>query len=59
MLFVVDTTVGVTEEDSRVADLLRRVDTPGAAWSPTRSTTPTARPPIWEFCRLGLGDPGR
>ncbi len=40
ILFVVDATVGVTQEDSEVADLLRRVDAPGASWSPTRSTTP-------------------
>ena len=44
VLFVVDVTVGITEEDAQVADLLRRPATPGAASSPTRSTTSAARP---------------
>ena len=27
------------------------------SWWPTRSTTPAARPPIWELMALGLGEP--
>ncbi len=43
VLLVVDTTVGVTEEDARVADLLRRSTSP-PSWSPTRSTATAASP---------------
>ncbi len=39
VLFVVDVTVGVTEEDARVADMLRRARLPVLLVVPTRSTT--------------------
>ena len=56
ILFVVDTTVGVTEEDGRVASLLRRVDRPVfVAVNKVDDTNREAS--TWEFVKLGLGDP--
>jgi len=56
VLFVVDTTVGITEEDSRVADLLRRTQRPVfVAVNKVDDTNREAS--TWEFVRLGLGDP--
>jgi GTPase len=58
VVVVVDVTVGVTEEDEKVAEIVRR----------TRSTRPTfllvnkvdgetRDPDIWLFSKLGLGEP--
>jgi GTP-binding protein len=56
VLFVVDTTVGITEEDSRVAEILRRTDVP--VFVTVNKVDDTNRDPsTWEFVRLGLGDP--
>ena len=56
VLFVVDATVGVTEEDARVADLLRRVDCPVLVV--TNKVDDTNREgATWEFVNLGLGEP--
>jgi len=56
VLFVVDVTVGITEEDSRVAQLLRRNGRP--VMVVTNKVDDTNRDPAtWEFVRLGLGDP--
>jgi GTP-binding protein len=56
VLFVVDVTVGVTDEDERVARLLRRTGKPvltvvNKVDSDNRETD------AWDFARLGLGDP--
>ncbi len=56
VLFVLDATVGVTEEDDRVAAVLRRADRPvlvvvNKVDSEHRETY------AWDFSRLGLGDP--
>ena len=56
VLFVVDATVGVTEEDDQVADVLRRSKRPvvvvvNKVDSEHRETD------AWDFARLGLGDP--
>jgi GTP-binding protein len=56
VLFVVDATVGVTEEDDQVADVLRRSRRPvvvvvNKVDSEHRETD------AWDFARLGLGDP--
>jgi GTP-binding protein len=56
VLFVVDATVGVTEEDDQVADVLRRAERPvlvvvNKVDSEHRETD------AWDFARLGLGDP--
>lgn len=56
VLFVVDVTVGITEEDSRVANLLRRNGRP--VMLVTNKVDDTNRDAAtWEFVRLGLGDP--
>lgn len=56
ILFVVDTTVGVTEEDGRVAALLRRADHP--VFLAVNKVDDTNREAgTWEFVKLGLGDP--
>jgi GTP-binding protein len=56
VLFVADATVGVTEEDDRVADVLRRAKRPvivvvNKVDSEHRETD------AWDFARLGLGEP--
>ena len=56
VLFLVDVTVGITEEDSRVANLLRRNGRP--VLLVTNKVDDTNREAAtWEFVRLGLGDP--
>jgi len=53
---VVDATVGVTDEDSRIAELLRRSDK--AVFVVANKVDDTNREPaIWDFVSLGLGDP--
>ncbi len=56
ILFVVDTVVGITEEDARVADLLRRVDTPVLV-VPNKVDDTNREASTWEFMSLGLGEP--
>jgi GTP-binding protein len=56
VLFVVDVAVGITEEDSRVAQILRRGGRP--VLLVTNKVDDTNREAsTWEFVRLGLGDP--
>jgi GTP-binding protein len=56
ILFVVDTMTGVTEEDARVADLLRRTNRP--VLLVCNKVDDRARENlVWEFVSLGLGDP--
>ncbi len=56
IVFVVDTTVGVTEEDGRVASLLRRSERP--VFVVVNKVDDTNREAsTWDFVRLGLGDP--
>ena len=56
ILFVVDATVGITEEDSRVAELLRKSDSP--VFVAVNKVDDTNREgSIWEFVGLGVGDP--
>ena len=56
ILMVVDTVVGVTEEDERVATLLRRSARPVLVVA-NKVDSDTREHDIWEFGRLGLGDP--
>jgi len=56
VLLVVDAVVGVTEEDSRVAGLLRRIGTPVLVVANKVDDT-NRESAAWEFVRLGLGDP--
>ncbi len=56
VLMVVDATTGVTEEDDRVAALLRRLDLPVLVV--VNKVDSSARDnDIWEFMSLGLGEP--
>ncbi len=56
VLFVVDAVVGITEEDSRIAALLRKTNTP--ILLVTNKVDDTNREAgTWEFVGLGLGDP--
>ena len=56
VVMVVDATVGITEEDARVAGLLRQTDRPVVlAVNKVDDTVHEAAQ--WEFMSLGLGDP--
>ncbi len=56
VLFVVDATVGVTDEDARVAQLLRSIDAPVLVVA-NKVDDPARESLIWELLSLGLGDP--
>ncbi len=56
VLFVVDVTTGVTEEDSRVAELLRRRGKP-ALLVANKVDDVSREAMVWEMLSLGLGDP--
>ena len=56
VLFVVDTTVGATEEDDRVAALLRRAGVPVVVVA-NKVDSRTRENDIWTFASFGLGDP--
>ncbi len=56
VLFVLDATVGVTDEDDRVADMLRRRTRPVLVVA-NKVDGPSRESDIWDLCRLGLGDP--
>jgi GTP-binding protein len=56
ILLVVDSTVGVTPEDERVALILRRLDTPVLVVA-NKIDHQNQELAIWEFMGLGLGEP--
>lgn len=56
VLFVVDSSVGVTEEDDRVATLLRGLGTPVLLVA-NKVDDPSHEAAVWELMSLGLGDP--
>jgi GTP-binding protein len=56
VLMVVDVTVGVTDEDERVARLLRRAGKP-VMLVVNKVDSDNRESDAWEFARLGLGDP--
>jgi GTPase len=59
VIMVVDVTVGVTDEDERVADLIRRrrIDRDMIFLAVNKVDGETRDSDIWDFSRLGLGDP--
>ena len=58
VLFVCDVIVGVTEEDERLADVLRRRREKGSVFLIANKTDGETRDSdIWQFAALGLGDP--
>ena len=56
VLFVVDVTTGVTEEDARVAQLLRNRDQPVFVVA-NKVDDPSREALMWELLSLGLGEP--
>lgn len=56
VLMVVDATVGITEEDDRMAGLLRRLKVPVMVIA-NKVDSERREPEIWEFVNFGLGDP--
>ena len=56
ILFVLDTTVGVTDEDDRVAEILRRSGRPVLVVA-NKVDGAARESDAWAFARLGLGDP--
>jgi GTP-binding protein len=56
ILFVVDVTVGVTEEDARVAAVLKRSRKP-VVLAANKVDDERREPDIWALTKLGLGDP--
>jgi GTPase len=54
--FVVDGSVGITEDDARVAQLLRGLDQP-VLLVVNKIDDTRHEPNIWDFVSLGLGDP--
>ena len=56
ILFVVDVTVGLTDEDDRVAEVLRRSGRPVIVVA-NKVDSATREVDAWTFARLGLGDP--
>jgi GTP-binding protein len=56
VLFVVDATVGVTDEDAGVAELLRRLDRPVLLIA-NKVDDRRHEAAIWELMSLGLGEP--
>jgi GTP-binding protein len=55
-LLVVDVTVGITDDDARVARLLRGRGIPVLV-AANKVDAETREPDVWRFVRLGLGDP--
>jgi GTP-binding protein len=56
LLVVVDVTVGVADEDARVAEVVRRTGRP-ALLVVNKVDDPGREALVWEFLGLGLGDP--
>jgi GTP-binding protein len=57
VLLVVDGTVGVADEDARVAELLRKADDRPTFVVVNKIDSAQREGMIWEFLSLGLGDP--
>ena len=56
ILFLVDGKTGINVDDEEVARILRRGDKP-VILVVNKMDTPGSTDEMWEFCRLGLGDP--
>ncbi|MFT7645615.1 MAG: GTP-binding protein [Candidatus Poriferisodalaceae bacterium] len=56
VIMLVDGTTGVTEEDSRIAAMLKRLDVQ-VLLAVNKIDSPQRDNDIWEFLGLGLGDP--
>lgn len=56
IMLVVDATVGVIEEDARVANVLRKLDTPVVVVA-NKIDDVNRESSMWEFQKFGLGEP--
>ena len=56
IIFLVDGRTGMTEEDQRIAGVLKRTKTP-IFLAVKKLDNPGDESPLWEFYGLGLGDP--
>ena len=56
VIFVVDVTTGITEEDARVGELLQQADA-RVIVAVNKIDDERREADIWEFSKLGLGDP--
>ena len=56
IIFLVDSRTGMTEEDQRIAGVLKRTKTP-IFLAVNKLDNPGDESPLWEFYGLGLGDP--
>ena len=56
IIFLVDGRTGMTEEDQRIAGVLKRAKTP-IFLAVNKLDNPGDESPLWEFYGLGLGDP--
>lgn len=56
VLFMVDASVGVTDDDERIADWLRRTDVPVLLLA-NKVDNERREQEMWEFLSLGVGDP--
>ena len=56
IIFLVDGRTGMTEEDQRIAGVLKRTKTP-IFLAVNKLDNPGDESPLWEFYGLGLGDP--
>ena len=56
IIFLVDGRTGMTEEDQRIAGVLKRTKTP-LFLAVNKLDNPGDESPLWEFYGLGLGDP--
>jgi GTP-binding protein len=56
VIFVVDVVTGITEEDAQVAKLLQQADTPVLV-AVNKVDDEKREVDLWEFSRLGLGEP--
>ncbi|MGQ5426911.1 ribosome biogenesis GTPase Der [Thermophilibacter sp. ZX-H3] len=57
IVFVVDGTTGVTDEDEEVARVLRRVDKPVFLVVNKKDDPATEQDGLWDFYALGVGEP--
>lgn len=56
VVFMVDVTIGITEEDEAVADMLRRLSIPVIPVA-NKADSASRDSEVWEFMRFGFGEP--
>ncbi|MBD3165142.1 ribosome biogenesis GTPase Der [bacterium] len=56
VILLMDGTVGMTDDDRYIARLVQKADVP-TVLAVTKLDSPKQEPDMWEFMKLGLGDP--